>query len=98
MHRRGGGICVLSDILIRTGLKINIESAVKSEDIYPYLTLIFPYIINIIRNYEQQDAKFLDLFISTDALHVSGVSFSHHQENKTVYAASGIVNSNGRIK
>jgi len=43
-------------------------------------------------NYNQQDATFLDLFISTDALHVSGGSSAHHQEHKTVHTASGIVN------
>ena len=48
-------------------------------------TLLFP-------NYNQQDATFLDLFISTDALHVSGGSSAHHQEHITVHTASGIVN------
>jgi len=32
------------------------------------------------------------LFISTDALHVSGGSSVHHQEHITVHTASGIVN------
>ena len=32
------------------------------------------------------------LFISTDALHVSGSSSSHHQEHITVCRVSGIVN------
>jgi hypothetical protein len=36
---------------------------------------------NIIPNYSQQDATFLDLFIFTDALHVSGGSSTHHQEH-----------------
>ena len=31
----------------------------------------------------QQDATFLDFFISTDALHVSGGSSTHHQEHKS---------------
>ena len=43
-------------------------------------------------NYNQQDEAFLDLFISTDALHVSGGSSAHHQEHTTVHRASGIVN------
>jgi hypothetical protein len=48
---------------------------------------------NIIPNDSQQDAKFfIDLFISTDALHVSGGSSAHHQEHITVHTASGIVN------
>jgi len=47
---------------------------------------------NIIPNYNQEDATFLDLFISTDALHVSGDSSAHHQEHITVHTASGIVN------
>jgi len=43
-------------------------------------------------NYSQQDATFLDLLISTDALHVSGRSSAHHQEHINVNTASGIVN------
>jgi len=35
---------------------------------------------------------FIYLFISTDALHVSGGSSAHHQEHKTIHTASGIVN------
>jgi len=35
--------------------------------------------------------RFLDLFISINALHVSGGSSAHHQEHKTVHTASGIV-------
>ena len=40
----------------------------------------------LISNYSQQDATFLDLFISKDGLHVSGGSSAHHQE-QTVEAA-----------
>jgi hypothetical protein len=47
---------------------------------------------NIIPNYSQQNATFLDLFIFTNALHVSGGSSAHHQEHTTVQTASGIVN------
>ena len=47
---------------------------------------------NIITNYSQPDATFLDLFIFTDALHVSGGSSAHHQEHIIVHTASGIVN------
>jgi len=47
---------------------------------------------NIIPNYNQQDAASLDLFIFTDALHVSGGSSAHHQEHITVRTASGIIN------
>jgi hypothetical protein len=35
---------------------------------------------NVITNYSQQDATFLE-FIFTDALHVLGGSSSHHQED-----------------
>ena len=48
--------------------------------------------LNIIPNYSQQDATFLDLFIFTNAVHVSGGSSAHHQEHITVHTASGIVN------
>jgi hypothetical protein len=34
---------------------------------------------NIIPNYNQKDATFLDLFIPTEALYVSGGSSAHHQ-------------------
>jgi len=47
---------------------------------------------DIFPNYNQQDATFHDLFISTDALHVSGGSSAHRQEHVTVHTASGIVN------
>jgi hypothetical protein len=47
---------------------------------------------NIIPNYSQQDTTFLDIFIFTNALHVSGGFSAHHQEYITVHTASGIVN------
>jgi hypothetical protein len=47
---------------------------------------------NIIPNYSQQDTTFIDLFIFTDVLHVSGGSSAHHQEHIMVNTASGIVN------
>ena len=34
---------------------------------------------------DQQDATFLDLVISTDALQVSGGSSAHHQDHVTVH-------------
>jgi len=49
-------------------------------------------VMKIIPSYSQQDATFLDVFISKDALHVSGDSSVHHQEHTTVQTASGIVN------
>ena len=49
-------------------------------------------------NYNQQDATFLDLFISTDSLHVSGRASAHHQEHRTVHTASGIVNQYCRCR
>jgi hypothetical protein len=36
--------------------------------------------------------SFMNLFIFTDALHVSGGSSAHYQEHITVHTASGIVN------
>jgi sporulation-control protein spo0M len=45
------------------------------------LIFICPCILNIIPNYNQQDETFLNLSISTDALHVSGGSSAHHQEH-----------------
>jgi hypothetical protein len=51
----------------------------------------------IIPNYNQQDATFY-LFLSKDAVHVSGGSSAHHQEHTAVQTASGIVIYNDRIK
>ena len=45
----------------------------------------------VLPNYSQQDATFLDLFILTDALHVSGGSSAHHQEHITVHTASSSI-------
>ena len=45
----------------------------------------------IIPSYSQQDATFLNLFISKDAPHVSGGSSAHHREHKTVRTALGNV-------
>jgi hypothetical protein len=50
---------------------------------------------NIIPNYSQQDATFLGLSISKEALHVSGGSSAHHQERTNVETASGIVKQYG---
>ena len=47
---------------------------------------------NIIPNYSQQDGTFPDLFVFTDALHVSGGSSAHRLEHITVHTASGTVN------
>jgi len=49
--------------------------------------------LRAIPNYSQQDATFLDLFISKDAVHVSGGCSAHNQEHITVHTASGIVNT-----
>ena len=46
----------------------------------------------IIPNYNKKMQRVPNLFISTDALHVSGCSSAHHQEHVTVHTASGIVN------
>jgi hypothetical protein len=48
---------------------------------------------NIIPNYSQQDATFLYLFISTDAVHVSGGSSAQHLEHTTVHTTSGSISS-----
>ena len=53
---------------------------------------ISPCIINPIPSYNQQDATFLNLFVSTDVLHFAGSSSANHQEHITVHTASGIVN------
>jgi len=41
---------------------------------------------------EGEMQRFLNLFIFTYAVHVSGGSSAHHQEHITVHTASGIVN------
>jgi len=57
------------------------------KHVFCFVELIFisPCIVNIIPDYNQQDATFLDLFISTDALHISGGFSAHHQEHTTVH-------------
>ena len=50
------------------------------------------HLLLLIPNYNQQDTTFLNLFISTDALHVSGGYSAHHQEHITVHTPSGTVN------
>jgi len=57
-----------------------------------YATKIHQIWSKVIPSYSQQDAMFLDLFISKDALHVTGCSSAHHQEHITLHTASGIVN------
>jgi len=47
--------------------------------------------VTTIPSYSQKDVTFFDLFISKDALHVSGGSSAHHQEHTTVQTASCIV-------
>jgi len=42
--------------------------------------------------------SFLNLFIFTDALHVSGGFSAHHQEHTIVHTASSIVNCSDRVK
>jgi hypothetical protein len=46
-----------------------------------------PCNVNVFKH-NQQDAM---VFITINALHVSGGSFAHHQELKTVCTSSGIV-------
>ena len=63
------------------------HSAWKGSIVYKIYILFLDAIfilthISIIPHYNQQDAMFLNLFISTDALHVSGGSSAHHQEHK----------------
>ena len=41
-------------------------------------------------NYETLDANFLDLFISTDALHLSGCYSAHHQEHITLWWSAAV--------
>ena len=62
----------------------NLRYADYKQQIWLRITNIFP-------NYNQRDTTFLDLFISTDALHVSGDSSAHHQKHITVHTASCIV-------
>jgi hypothetical protein len=53
---------------------------------------IFGRHLYVIPNYSQQDTTFLDLFISTNAVHVSGIFSAHHQGHitSTVAASSSI--------
>ena len=86
MNRKIHNICKTVCLLVL------IEFVIILKQIYLLLISICPRILNIIPNYNQKYATFLDLFISTDALHVSGGYSGHHQEHITVHTASGIVN------
>jgi hypothetical protein len=59
---------------------------------FSFFDIHIPVHRNIIPNYNQQDVTFPDLFIFTDALHVSGGFPAHRQEHITVHTDSGIVN------
>ena len=69
-----------------------IHSPLLEFQLFIHLISICPCIVNVIPYYNQQDATFLGLFISTDTLHVSGGSSAHHQERITVHTSSGTVN------
>ena len=73
---------------VRNEKWFNVRSKVDTAN----LTFTYLCIVNTILNYNQKVATFLDLFISKDALYVSGGSSAHHQEHITVHTASGIVN------
>jgi len=70
--------------VLRLAMRLCFESASRSD-------IRMSVRRNIIPNYSQQNATFLDLVIFTDALHVSVASSAHHQERITVHTASGIV-------
>jgi len=66
--------------------KKNKEKKKEESDIH------MPVHRNIVPNYSQHDATFLDFFIFADILKVSGGSSAQHQEHITVHTASDIVN------
>ena len=70
---------------------VKLRSKFYDKSDYVFLIFTCPCIVHIIPNYSEQEATFLDLLISTDALHVSGGSSAHHQEHINVHTASGIV-------
>ena len=78
-----------------TSVEIRSKQIIIEHNLIKYsnnLTFIRPRVPNITPNYYRQDAKFHYLFISTNALHVSGGFSVHHQQHITVHTASGIVN------
>ena len=83
LHVTANNLKILSCIKFYLG-EIIMSASIKRNSFVVYS--------DIIANYNQQDALFLDLFISTDALHVSGGSSAHHQEHITVHTASVNVN------
>jgi hypothetical protein len=52
------------------------------------------YFPEVIPNYSQQDATFLDLFILPDALNVSGGSSARRQEHVAVHTAFQVLSTN----
>ena len=82
--RRGNLVIIRIWTFMAWKLHCNVHTYVysaKIADSYTHI-LTFP-------SYNKQDATFLDLFISTNALHVPGGSYPHHQEHKTEHTASG---------
>jgi len=57
-----------------------------------YMSYTGPEVFLTVPNYSQQDETFFDLFIFSDAVHVSGGSSAPHQEHITVHTVSDIVN------
>ena len=59
-----------------------------------HLTFVCPCIANIFAAYNQQDAKFHNLFISVKCFTCFRRFSVHHQEIKTAHTASGICQTN----
>jgi len=88
----GTKTCLVKLIFMHIYIMCEVEQHSTMDTFQISFDVRIPVHRKIIPNYNQQDATFLDLFISKDAVHVSGGSSAHHQEHTTVHTASGIVN------
>jgi len=88
------GILQISSTLINTGFKNDFKNLTSLVSIATHIRLPNSFDIdmslhrNIITANKMQ--HFFNLFIFTNALHVSGRSFPHHQEHITVHTASEV--------
>ena len=81
-------ICHSIRLLIQTSVTVSVFLYKHLSQFDIHISVHHEYIFKL----QPKNAAFLDLFISTDALHVSGGSSAHHQEHINVHTASRIVN------
>ena len=83
---------LLATVLLATVLLATVLLAIvllTLHAFFGFFTFMGPCIVNAFKQTNKMQ-RYTMVFITICALHVSGGSFAHHQELKTVYTASGI--------